>query len=383
VKAAEDAALKRAEKVLKREIEPATVAYREMKVLFDIDPVTIQRSGVKPEKETILLPRRGGFVEVHPFRTDKIKNLKRGRRGRAQARHPDRITKREALDTYLIGQKTLYKYRSKKKGGEGKKHRALGSTIHTWIQKDGALEISKEDCELIKAWREARPKTAAAKQFLERELQAGPQAKASLVVKAQELGIGTWLLEKVREMPCSGVGSAYRGRSGEAWWYMIGIHEPPARQRCRGPVLSKAIAFARGHLGRGSCELARMTAGKISQTTFSRALREMGSATPVSKGAQDRSAMTGAPALVLGEFGEKAMVHGRPCQPVTLATHDILKALLEAGPDGLNKDELDAHSGHPNARQYLRRLLDREPVWASIVKLPGRPWGRYRIELAT
>jgi len=177
VKAAEDAALKRAEKVLKREIEPATVAYREMKVLFDIDPVTIQRSGVKPEKETILLPRRGGFVEVHPFRTDKIKNLKRGRRGRAQARHPDRITKREALDTYLIGQKTLYKYRSKKKGGEGKKHRALGSTIHTWIQKDGALEISKEDCELIKAWREARPKTAAAKQFLERELQVSPDIR--------------------------------------------------------------------------------------------------------------------------------------------------------------------------------------------------------------
>lgn len=84
--------------------------------------------------------------------------------------------------------------------------------------------------------------------------------------------------------------------------------------------------------------------------------------------------------LVLGEFGARPIVLGVEKDPVTLATHDVLSALLEAGNAGLTKDELDRASGHTEARKYVKRLVQMDPDgWGQIIQLPGRSWGRYRI----
>ena len=56
----------------------------------------------------------------------------------------------------------------------------------------------------------------------------------------------------------------------------------------------------------------------------------------------------------------------------------VVEALLEAGPGGLSKDELDTRSGYPKAFTYLKRLL-RDQDFAAVLHMPGKSWGRYRI----
>ena len=73
------------------------------------------------------------------------------------------------------------------------------------------------------------------------------------------------------------------------------------------------------------------------------------------------------------------MVMGKVKPLLTFAQHAVVKALLEAGEDGLTKDGLDACSGHSDARKILKRLHDSDPNWAAVIQLAGRSGCRYRI----
>jgi len=53
--------------------------------------------------------------------------------------------------------------------------------------------------------------------------------------------------------------------------------------------------------------------------------------------------------------------------------------LLEAGKNGLSKDELADKSGHGDAHRILKRLADSDDDWRSVILLAGEPGGRYRL----
>jgi hypothetical protein len=46
----------------------------------------------------------------------------------------------------------------------------------------------------------------------------------------------------------------------------------------------------------------------------------------------------------------------------------------------LTKDQLDAKSGHSEARKILKRLATSDPDWAAVIQMPGLPGRRYRIQ---
>jgi len=52
---------------------------------------------------------------------------------------------------------------------------------------------------------------------------------------------------------------------------------------------------------------------------------------------------------------------------------------MEAGKNGLSKDELVGKSGHGDAVNILKRLADRDADWKSVIQLGEIPGGRYRI----
>jgi hypothetical protein len=76
---------------------------------------------------------------------------------------------------------------------------------------------------------------------------------------------------------------------------------------------------------------------------------------------------------------QRPTVRGRVVEVLTPAQYAVIEALLTAGPHGLSKDELDAASGHTEARKILKRLHDSYPIWASVIRLPRRQFRRYRL----
>ncbi len=85
------------------------------------------------------------------------------------------------------------------------------------------------------------------------------------------------------------------------------------------------------------------------------------------------------PSLILGKPGAVPVVKGRPKRSLTLPQHDTVRALVEAGERGLNKDDLVNNSGHPDAINIVKRLAKSDPDWGSILHLPGRSGERYRV----
>ncbi len=77
--------------------------------------------------------------------------------------------------------------------------------------------------------------------------------------------------------------------------------------------------------------------------------------------------------------GDCVLVQGKVKPPLTFAQYAVVKALLQAGEDGLTKDQLDARSGHSDARKILKRLHDSDPDWAAVIQMPGRSGCRYRL----
>lgn len=83
------------------------------------------------------------------------------------------------------------------------------------------------------------------------------------------------------------------------------------------------------------------------------------------------------------DFKKPPVVNGNTKRMLTQAEHDILVALLEAGPRGLTKDELDEKSGHTEARKYLRKLASEDPDWASVILFPEQKCrGGYRLRFS-
>lgn len=85
--------------------------------------------------------------------------------------------------------------------------------------------------------------------------------------------------------------------------------------------------------------------------------------------------------LVLGEPGDRPLIWGVPVstEGVTWRRRKVLKALLEAGPDGLSMTELADKSGEDGAVGMLTDLLAKHAAWRRVVHMPGGPWKRYRL----
>lgn len=72
-------------------------------------------------------------------------------------------------------------------------------------------------------------------------------------------------------------------------------------------------------------------------------------------------------------------VNGKRKIGLTPAQADVVQALYEAGEAGLNKDELEANSGHSDARRILSRLVEKDADWAAVIHLAGAAHGGYRL----
>ncbi len=74
---------------------------------------------------------------------------------------------------------------------------------------------------------------------------------------------------------------------------------------------------------------------------------------------------------------------GKPKGRLTPERAAVLKALLEAGPGGLRKEELQNRSGKDSAVGIIRRLRNSDQDWARAIVMPGRAWnGGYRVRYA-
>jgi hypothetical protein len=84
--------------------------------------------------------------------------------------------------------------------------------------------------------------------------------------------------------------------------------------------------------------------------------------------------------VTLYKYGESpvAIVEKTPIGKLTKPQYDVVKALLDAGPDGLNKDFLVTNSKHQDARGILERL-QKFPAWAPVIQLAVSKGHGYRI----
>jgi hypothetical protein len=94
---------------------------------------------------------------------------------------------------------------------------------------------------------------------------------------------------------------------------------------------------------------------------------------------RDIEAPAAGPLVILGEPGDKPIVNGKAKKRLLLTQFHVIKALTEAGKNGLSKDELIDKSGHGDAVNILKRLADRDADWKSVIQLGEIPGGRYRI----
>ncbi len=83
--------------------------------------------------------------------------------------------------------------------------------------------------------------------------------------------------------------------------------------------------------------------------------------------------------VTLGKPGDEPIVRGKRKDRLTLPRYNVIKALLAAGDDGLSKDSLATESGCGDAVGILKRLAESDPDWKTVIKLAGKPGGRYRI----
>lgn len=80
--------------------------------------------------------------------------------------------------------------------------------------------------------------------------------------------------------------------------------------------------------------------------------------------------------LVIPEDAPPILVRGKPHWP-TPAELNVLRALKQAGADGLSLTELEGMCG-VGAITTLKRLA-KKPGFAEVIRLAGRPYGRYRL----
>jgi hypothetical protein len=84
--------------------------------------------------------------------------------------------------------------------------------------------------------------------------------------------------------------------------------------------------------------------------------------------------------LRLGDPRRPTYIDGVEVKPLTVSQHAIVRAVVAAGLRGLTEGEIRRESSHGGGATTLRRLRDRHPKWAEIIRFPGRPHGRIRID---
>jgi hypothetical protein len=72
-------------------------------------------------------------------------------------------------------------------------------------------------------------------------------------------------------------------------------------------------------------------------------------------------------------------IAGQP-KKVTRPQGNVIRALVDAGPDGLTGDELGSRTGCPGYRTILNTLA-KDPDWRSRIRMAGGPGGHYRLAM--
>jgi hypothetical protein len=85
------------------------------------------------------------------------------------------------------------------------------------------------------------------------------------------------------------------------------------------------------------------------------------------------------PPVILTGRSKQPLVRGKLKGKLTYARYNVIKALLDAGQDGLTLDNLIAKSRHTDARKILKRLSDSDPDWGAVIHSAGQTGGRYRL----
>lgn len=84
------------------------------------------------------------------------------------------------------------------------------------------------------------------------------------------------------------------------------------------------------------------------------------------------------PPIVLNGQGNSAYVLGVEKPALNVSQYNVIQSLLEAGEQGLSKDDLVNKSGHGDARGILTRLR-KDQEWGEVISFPGIPGGKYRV----
>jgi len=84
------------------------------------------------------------------------------------------------------------------------------------------------------------------------------------------------------------------------------------------------------------------------------------------------------PLVILGKRGDDPIVRGNKKARLLVSQYNVIKALLDAGDEGLSKNALEEKSGHTDAVNILKRLR-KDADWERVIQLGKRAGGRYRI----
>jgi hypothetical protein len=81
-------------------------------------------------------------------------------------------------------------------------------------------------------------------------------------------------------------------------------------------------------------------------------------------------------------FGQskEPVVKGQKKERLTQKQYNTIQALIEAGDNGLTKDELDQNSGHIESRKALTDLGKKDPDWKEVIVMAERTGNRYHIQ---
>ena len=82
------------------------------------------------------------------------------------------------------------------------------------------------------------------------------------------------------------------------------------------------------------------------------------------------------PTVQLRGIAQKPIVLGVEVEPLSEAVYAVVKALLDAGPDGLGKAGLEKVKG--DAIKYLRELSN-TPIWEDAIRMAGKAGRRYAL----
>jgi hypothetical protein len=83
--------------------------------------------------------------------------------------------------------------------------------------------------------------------------------------------------------------------------------------------------------------------------------------------------------VTLFQPDEAPLVYGRKKSLLTLPQYKVIKALIEAGTDGLTERQLFDKSGHTDVRGIMKRVAEKDRDWKKVICFANQPGRRYRI----